>query len=150
MLYHIAVWVIFFVFYWMFIWLGTAFFCSDPQVSWSLLGADSWGWKAAYYLAPIFSFALAAMLSGLMQASRVAKRFPWRRVIVFIIVFWIVDRIILFIDSSPWYSSPGIGGEPRFILNRILFFHEFIAQALAIIITVIMIGKFKLRLTEKP
>lgn len=140
--------LLFFLFYWIFLWFGTTFFGSDLEISWSLLGAESWGWKITYYLAPFFSFLIASVVSGVIQNSNLVKRFPWNRILIFIIIFGIVDIAVLFAGSVPWYSLPKTEQEPRYLLYRILFFHEFAACAFGIIFATRIMRKVQSQLAK--
>lgn len=81
----------------------------------------------AYYIAPLKSFIIASLISGVIQASYRVKRFLWARMLVFIAAFWLIDSIILSIQSSFWDFYPTRE-------------HDFTAPALAIGITTLIIS----------
>jgi len=89
-------------------------------------GCEASPWTRAYYLAPLISFIIAAVVSGIIRASYCAKRFLYVHAAIFMAIFWFIDIFILSGQSSLWDFYPTRE-------------HELTAPAFAVSITVLVI-----------
>jgi hypothetical protein len=137
---------LFFVLYWLILEFGNADLNPDDTM-WAVTGTEPRSWALLYYLCPIVSFICAALISGVVQTVSWAKAFPWRRIAVFITVFWVLDHSALFTNFSywnlsfNWNPSPSFMGLLSFLLETIFSFHEFTAPTLSIMLTTFIVRK---------
>ncbi len=140
---------LFFILYWLLVAIGNADFNPDDTM-WFITGEEPREWLFLYYLCPIISFIGAAFISGVIRAIFDLESFPWRRIIIFIVVFWVLDHSAVFTNfyywnlSFNWDSSLSFVGILAFLLETLFSFHEFTAPAIAIILTAFIIRKIKL------
>lgn len=121
--------IIFLILYWIFVLL-LKLVCNKAKMAWEMECGilESSLWTRTYSLAPLISFIIASVVSGVIQASYRTKRFLWARALIFIVVFWFIDRCVLSSESSFWDFYPTSE-------------HEFTAPVLAIGCTILIIRR---------
>lgn len=133
---------VFLVLYWIFVLLFDRLLYNKTKVEewemgWGILRSSLWV-GTDYYLAPLASFIIASVLSGIFQASHGARRFLWAHIVVFIAVFCFIDTFALCRIASMWDNYPTM-------------VHELTASMLAIICTILIIRKNRKReVFKKP
>lgn len=141
--------LLFFFWYWLLLAFGNANLNPDDTM-WAITGEEPREWMLLYYLCPIGSFIGAALASGIIRAISWVKPFPWRRIIAFIIVFWVLDHSAFF--TNFYYWNIYFNGQERFtfigllsfLLETLFSFHEFTAPVIAIVLTVFIVHKTEL------
>jgi len=147
-------WILFFVQYWILIFatigISSIYRHTDMksgvdaikagqaaiEAGWAALGPYAARMQFIFYISPIVALLLAASVSGVLRVGRLTERMPWVRIVVFAVVFWIIDGSALFTGLM----SPVLARDARQMWldamgSFVLLSHMFFAPLLSIIVT---------------
>jgi len=110
------------------------------EAGWAALGPNAGRMRTIFYVSPIVALFLASAASGVLRVGRLADHMPWVRIVVFAVVFGLVDGSALFMGlASPAITRNASQMWLDAVGNFVLASHMFLAPMFSIIVTTVIL-----------